>query len=95
MSRWIEQKARCEQCGREVVIFNDENLKAELPSPWREFTIDGWVAVFTACCTACETRYTKRYQESVKKRGREKLDRDTRDTIPHIPSLRDSKNKKK
>jgi uncharacterized protein with PIN domain len=95
VSRWIEQKARCEQCGREIKLLHNENLRSELPKPWREFTIEGWVAVFTACCVSCEKRYIERYQPSIKKRRREKANRDERDTIPHIPSLIDIDIKKK
>jgi hypothetical protein len=44
---------RCDCCHRALWLRDDEDL----PSPWREVLIDGWVGSFECCSDACEIRY--------------------------------------
>lgn len=60
--RWVEQRARCDQCGQEITLPNGDNAEKPLPWPWREVTIAGWVARFVACGDICEAKFKGRYE---------------------------------
>ncbi|MGW8177292.1 MAG: hypothetical protein ACWGQW_00625 [bacterium] len=62
MARWVEQKARCDQCGQEVTLPNGDGVSKPLPWPWRTITLAGWCAQFVACGDECETKFRARYE---------------------------------
>lgn len=62
MPRWVEQKARCDQCGQEITMPNGDNVCKPLPWPWRCISVVGWAAQFVMCGDACEAKFRGRYE---------------------------------
>jgi hypothetical protein len=48
----------CDECKKSVQVAAD----ADLPLPWREVTMKGWVGSMHACSDGCETGIRARHE---------------------------------
>lgn len=45
---------RCDQCGLLLSIPHADRSAMQLPAPWREVAVEGFVGVFYACSETCD-----------------------------------------